>query len=359
MSNHQKVILALNDRIKKDLVVNCIKEKFSALEITSTPSSIIELKNVLKSSVANIIVVGLSLAKLDDMLKEIKEIVNLSGNAKILVMARQINNENLSFIVKSMTLGVNEFILAPDLNEKVMQEYFYAEFEKKISSIINEISRSSIKYEINNIQSNNPGEDFKLISKDIIKPKIIAIASSTGGPKALSYILKELVANNKIHQPIIITQHIPIGFSSHLAEQLTLCAGRKCVEGHDGIKLENDMIYLAPADYHMIFEKINNDIVIKLLKTDMVNFCRPSADPMFKSISKIYLHEVFAIVLTGMGADGLEGAKEIVKNGGAVIAQDKATSVVWGMPGVVARAGLCSAVLPIDEIPLYIEKIGV
>lgn len=183
--------------------------------------------------------------------------------------------------------------------------------------------------------------------------RAIAIASSTGGPSALLQLIPTL--KDGIKQPIFITQHMPPRFTTSLAEHLSRVAGRPAAEAIDGEPVREGRIYVAPGDYHMLIEG-SNPSKIHLTQSPPVNFCRPSADPMLHSLMTVYGSGLLCVVLTGMGADGLAGAGEVVAAGGTVIAQDQATSVVWGMPGAVANAGLCSAILPLEALGPHIRK---
>jgi two-component system, chemotaxis family, protein-glutamate methylesterase/glutaminase len=128
-------------------------------------------------------------------------------------------------------------------------------------------------------------------------------------------------------------------------------------EGQEGEVLKGGHIYLAPGGYHMVFEKQGTNTVIRLNQEPPENFCRPAVDPMLRSLSKIYGSRLLVLILTGMGSDGLRGSEVVTAAGGSVIAQDEQTSVVWGMPGAVATAGLCSAVLPIKEMASNVRQL--
>ncbi len=188
------------------------------------------------------------------------------------------------------------------------------------------------------------------------RPDVIAIGSSTGGPQALFSVLKGMFG--KVKQPVIITQHMPATFTKILAEHINRMTGWTCSEATDGMVVEAGKAYLAPGDFHMVVESQGTQKVLRLNQDPPENFCRPAVDPMFRSISATYGRKVLSIILTGMGADGLKGGRVIVENGGDLIAQDEASSVVWGMPGAVAQAGICSAVLPLDEISSYVVKVA-
>ncbi len=183
--------------------------------------------------------------------------------------------------------------------------------------------------------------------------RAIAIASSTGGPSALLNVIPVLKDGPK--QPIFITQHMPPRFTTSLAEHLARVAGRPAAEAVDGEIVREGRIYVAPGDWHMVVEGTNPS-KIRLTQAPPVNYCRPSADPMLHSLAAVYGGGLLCAVLTGMGSDGLAGATDVVNAGGTVIAQDQATSVVWGMPGAVANAGICTAILPLDGVGPYIRK---
>ncbi|MBF0354541.1 MAG: chemotaxis response regulator protein-glutamate methylesterase [Alphaproteobacteria bacterium] len=186
---------------------------------------------------------------------------------------------------------------------------------------------------------------------------IIAIGSSTGGPQALFAVLGTL-KGAPIRQPILITQHMPATFTTILAEHITRLSGWNAAEGKDGEVIQGGRVYIAPGDFHMVVESKGTDKVIRLNKNPPENFCRPAVDPMFRSIAQAYGKRVLAVVLTGMGQDGMKGGQVLVQGGATMIAQDEPTSVVWGMPGAVATAGICSAVLPLAEIAPQILKIS-
>jgi two-component system chemotaxis response regulator CheB len=178
---------------------------------------------------------------------------------------------------------------------------------------------------------------------------VIAIGSSTGGPQALFAVLGTMRAGT-VRQPILITQHMPATFTTILAEHISRVSGWEAREGQDGEVIKSGRVYVAPGDFHMVVEVKGADKIIRLNKNPPENFCRPSVDPMLRSISAAYGRRVLVCILTGMGSDGCKGGQAVVAAGGTVIAQDEATSVVWGMPGAVAAAGICSAILPLPEL---------
>ena len=185
------------------------------------------------------------------------------------------------------------------------------------------------------------------------KPSAIAIGSSTGGPQALFTVLKNFI---NFDVPIFITQHMPPTFTAILAQHISKQTGLEAFEGAEGMVVENGKAYVAPGGKHMKIVREGINSIIHLDDGPAENFCKPSVDPMFRSIVQIYGNKTLGVILTGMGQDGLPSCKELVAAGGRLIAQDEASSVVWGMPGAVAINNLCSAVLPLNEIGPWVNK---
>jgi two-component system, chemotaxis family, protein-glutamate methylesterase/glutaminase len=187
-------------------------------------------------------------------------------------------------------------------------------------------------------------------------PRALLIGASTGGPQALAAVIEKLPAAID-RAPLLITQHMPPTFTTVLAEHLSRIGGRGAHEAEDGEPVLAGGIYVAPGGRHMRVVRGPDGIRISLGDDEPINFCRPAVDALFSSAAAVWGVGSLAVVLTGMGADGTRGAADIVAAGGSVIAQDEASSVVWGMPRSVAQAGFCSAVLPLDQIPQKIIRL--
>lgn len=184
--------------------------------------------------------------------------------------------------------------------------------------------------------------------------RVLAIGSSTGGPQALFKLLGELPKT--LGLPILLTQHMPPTFTTILAEHIRRSTGWDCVEASDGMPVTAGRVHLARGDHHMRVTGNPANPVLRLDQGAPENFCRPAVDPMLRSVIEVWGGRALAVILTGMGHDGQKGCAALVEAGGTVVAQDEASSVVWGMPGAVARAGLCSAVLPLGEIAAWVQK---
>ncbi|WP_082445328.1 chemotaxis-specific protein-glutamate methyltransferase CheB [Sphingomonas sp. Leaf28] len=178
---------------------------------------------------------------------------------------------------------------------------------------------------------------------------IVAIGASTGGIHALSQVFRELPVGFRL--PIVITQHLPASFMPYFAAQIALLAGRPCDVATDRLRVRPGRIIVAPGDAHLKCVALGEDgAAFRLTHELAASGCMPSVDPMLASIAEVYGARMIAIILSGMGRDGAEGARRVRDRGGCVIAQDQKSSVVWGMPGAVAAAGVADAVLPPDAI---------
>lgn len=178
--------------------------------------------------------------------------------------------------------------------------------------------------------------------------EILALGVSTGGPNALAELMPSIPADFPV--PIVIVQHMPPVFTRLLADRLNANAAIAISEAAAGAELMPGTAWIAPGDFHMVLENSAGGARIALNQDAPENSCRPAVDPLFRSVVKVYGGAALGVILTGMGQDGLKGCQSICEAGGQVIAQDEASSVVWGMPGFVARAGLAEKVLPLSQI---------
>jgi two-component system chemotaxis response regulator CheB len=179
--------------------------------------------------------------------------------------------------------------------------------------------------------------------------KALAIGSSTGGPQALVQLFGSLGAPPSC--PVFVTQHMPPAFTAMLAEQLSRLTGGACREAADGEPAAMGRIFVAPGDRHLLVKaEPGQRPVLALSDAAPENFCRPAVDPMLRSLALAYREMLCTVILTGMGQDGRDGCRTVKEQGGQVIVQDEASSVVWGMPGSVAKSGLADHVLPIPAI---------
>ena len=176
----------------------------------------------------------------------------------------------------------------------------------------------------------------------------LAIGVSTGGPNAITGLLSGFPADFPV--PILVVQHMPPLFTKLLAERLATLCKIRVAEARSYQNVRPGTAWIAPGDFHMIVERKGQMVRTAILQDPPENSCRPAADVLFRSVAKVYGSHVLAVVMTGMGKDGLRGCQEIRAAGGQVLAQDEASSVVWGMPGAVVRAGLADQVVSLRNL---------
>lgn len=265
----------------------------------------------------------------------------------VVVMASNVTRRNAEVSLRALSMGAADYVPKPESNREIStSQNFRRELIDKVRHLgrrrrLQRIARGGLAD-----QARAPLE-LRPFSK--MPPRALFIGSSTGGPQALQVVARRL-APALPQLPVLIAQHMPPTFTTILAEHLERETARPAREGVDGEPLTAGTIYVAPGGRHMRVEQRGSAQVIALDDSAPVHFCRPAVDPLFASAASMFGAGVLALILTGMGSDGTAGAAAIAQAGGSIIAQDEATSVIWGMPGTAAQAGLCSAVLPLDEI---------
>ena len=283
----------------------------------------------------------------------------------IIIMASTLTRRNAEISFKALSLGASDYIPKPEsTREPTAAETFRHDLIQKIRHLGAKVRRAvpaSASPPLAPVldRSREPlprpppaqAAHQQLLRRPFSPqaPRALLIGSSTGGPQALMKLVGEIGAVID-RFPVLITQHMPPTFTTILAEHLARASRRPAHEAIDGEIVKAGQIYLAPGGRHMRLARHGADAVIALDDGPPVNFCKPAVDPLFTSAIDVWQGGVLAVVLTGMGSDGMRGGKEIVAAGGNVIAQDEASSVVWGMPGAATNAGICAAVLPLDQI---------
>jgi two-component system chemotaxis response regulator CheB len=312
--------------------------------------------DVLKRIPADIVILDIEMPVMDG-LTALPEILKRHPNVKV-IMASTLTLRNAEVSLKALALGASDYLAKPTAQDPGEVQEFYRQMLAKIHALVPKGSASAATQ----AQPSAPAIVSIPPVRGIVRPhsspppaSALAIASSTGGPQALLTLFKEWKGRT-LRVPMFITQHMPPNFTTILAQHISTASGMDCHEAKDGEEVKSGVIYLAPGDFHMTVERVGTSVKLKLDKNPPENFCRPSADPMLRSLTKIYGSKLLVTVLTGLGADGARGAVEVVNNGGTVIAQDEATCVVYGMPKAVVEAKLTSAVLPLPQIAPYLAQ---
>ena len=290
----------------------------------------------------------------------------------VVIMASTLTRRNAEISLKALALGAADYIPKPTGAHEVTAS---VAFRRDLIEKIRQLGLRSKRLRLSHSRSATPVEmksapqskprpavhdsvhpPIALRPMPVTPPRVLLIGCSTGGPQALNIIVTQ-IGSVLDRAPVLITQHMPPTFTAILAEHLARIAKCPVREAKDGEEVNAGTIYLAPGGKHMKVTRRDGIAVIAIDDGPLVNFCKPSVDPLFSSAAEVWGPKVLALVLTGMGSDGLRGAQAITAAGGNVLAQDEATSVVWGMPGQVAHAGLCSAVLPLNEIAPRLTRV--
>jgi len=286
----------------------------------------------------------------------------------VVIMASTLTRRNAEVSLKALSLGASDYIPKPEsTRERDAAETFRRDLIEKIRHLgarrrrpLATVSSPPL------VPAADRGRDIHvrpavpaqpvLRPFGTVAPRALLIGSSTGGPQALMSLIAELgPVIDRV--PVLITQHMPPTFTTILAEHLARASRRPAHEGVDGEPIKPGQIYLAPGGRHMRVARQGSGAVIALDDGPPVNFCKPAVDPLFTSAIGVWQGAILAVVLTGMGSDGTRGGRELIAAGGSIIAQDEATSVVWGMPGSAANAGICSAVLPLGQIAPKLNRL--
>lgn len=370
-----RVMVVDDSAVIRGFIARWLEEDPEISVVNTASNGEIAVKTI-RSSRAEVVVLDIEMPVMDG-LTALPKLIAEVPDIKI-VMASTLTERNADISLRAMAMGAADYIPKPETNREVgSSDFFRRDLVAKVRALAasrrrdrGEALPSDRRYgaavksapdiavgrgAVGDFSPRVAAEEISLVKPSPIPPRILGVGASTGGPQALGKFFKDIAPNLKI--PVLVTQHMPATFTTMLAEHMGKASGLPTTEGKNGDSLEPGHIYIAPGGFHM---KIVSDGVrkrIKLTEDPPEHFCRPSVNPMFQSIAREYGTAALCVMLTGMGADGVEGAKQVVEGGGTLLAQDEASSVVWGMPGAVATAGICSSVLPIDEIGSEVTRL--
>lgn len=270
------------------------------------------------------------------------------------VMFSNLTRRGAVVTLEALTLGANDYVTKPEQveNTAMALQQIKDNFIPRIKVFCQPFIKTDNVSPLDRKRPPLPLSPEKLppiaVKEHVERVDVVAIGVSTGGPTALTDIFLRLPGNMPV--PIVMVQHMPPIFTKTLAEHLTAKSAVRVDEAVHGMRLYPGRAYLAPGDYHMELERDSDGVFITLNQKPSVNSCRPSVNVLFDSVADIFGPKTLAVVLTGMGEDGLNGVKRIHGCGGRIIVQDQDSSVVWGMPGAVATAGMAELILPLNDI---------
>jgi len=298
-----------------------------------------------------------------DGLQALVEIRKLYPNLPV-IMFSTLTERGGAKTLEALSLGATDYVTKPANvgSVSIAMQRVRDELVPKIKTFCSENAGLKLPPET----KPEPVSKAKSIVQKIFTPRvapssttkidIVAIGVSTGGPNALADLFPVFPKDFPV--PIVLVQHMPPFFTKLLAERLSSKSNIVVVEGAAGQVLKPGQAWIAPGDFHMVLEKNGSNAKVQTNQAPRENSCRPAVDVLFKSVAKLFGPRVLSVILTGMGQDGLIGCEHIKDGGGRVIVQDENSSVVWGMPGFVAKAGLAEKVLPLDQIGQEIIRIA-
>jgi len=276
------------------------------------------------------------------------------------IMFSTLTERGASQTIKALSLGAHDYVPKPSSGSNI---HSYSEGVKQVAyELTPKIKQFRKRASLTSPPRKNTTTPVSTATVTPIRnrsaalgvPQVVAIGISTGGPEALAKLLPSLSAGFPV--PIVVVQHMPPLFTKLLAERLNASSKLQVVEGVDGMRLESGFIYLAPGDYHMAVQEKAGQVHLSLNQQAPENSCRPAADVLFRSVADVYGKNALGVIMTGMGHDGLKGMRIMHGKGATLIAQDEASSVVWGMPSGVVREGLADKVLPLTQMAAEIER---
>lgn len=331
-----RVLVVDDSPIMRKLISDILKND-PEIEVIDTAKTGKEAIEKAKSLKPDVITLDIEMPEMDGI-SALKILKKETPQTKV-IMFSSLTQEGAKATIECLALGAYDFVPKPSTKS------FYESIKKIEQDLIPKI------------KSITPLEKIKSIYKvPHVAPKIkkgiykvCGIGVSTGGPQTLIKVIPELPPN--FPAPVLIVQHMPPVFTKQLAERLNSLSRLRVKEAEEGELIKDGVVYIAPGDYHMEVKKENALVKIKLHQGPPRNFCRPSVDELFESLAEVYNGNTLALILTGMGSDGKEGAKKIKEKGGVVLAQDAESSVVFGMPKAVIEEGLADEVVNLSKIP--------
>ncbi len=341
--------------------------------VASAANGKIAMERLEQNSI-DVIILDLEMPVMDglSMLEEMKK---KSFNQRVIVFAAP-TGTGIDLALTALRAGASDFIAKPNSSGSLEEAFegIQKELIPKILQFKSKIEQNLI-YIPKGLQApesiappvNAPNQtpqqvivyDKKLKNKDFsqIKPKVIGIGASTGGPSALEKIF-EKIKEFPLRIPIFITQHMPPKFTEALANRIQMISGHPTLEAKHGEAALSGHVYVAPGDFHMSVERSTDGqrVIICLDQNPKRNSVRPAVDTLFESLAKVYGNGCTAFVLTGMGEDGMVGAKAIKEVSGNIIIQDPESATVWGMPGAVHASGAYDSMGNLDECSDYLRQ---
>jgi two-component system chemotaxis response regulator CheB len=362
-----RVLIVDDSAVMRKIIASAL-QKDPAIEVVGFAANGLQAIDAIKTHSPDVMTLDIEMPEMDGLtaLREIRK----TNKYLPIIMFSSLTHKGAQAAVMALTAGASDYVGKPATSAGSIDGAFKileTELIPKIIGLAKRVkSRQAREANSPDAKSTSPAPIPKvnsvaepIRSKPIeastgqsvipVKPvQAICIGVSTGGPMALMQVFSQI--STPLSVPIFIVQHMPPSFTALLAARLSAAGVMTVKEAEEGEIAVAGTAYIAPGGFHMTLEKSGTKTIIHLNTEPPENSCRPAVDVLFRAAAEVYGGGVLAVMLTGMGYDGLKGSQVIAAKGGQIIAQDEATSVVWGMPGAVVQAGLANAVLPIEKM---------
>ena len=332
-------VMIVDDSLTVRTIFKRMVESDQSLKAVATASSAENAILQLRTTPADVILLDLEMPGMGG-LKALPEILETAGEAQVLVVS-SLTNEGAEATMSALSMGAADTMLKPQPGG--FNEDYRALLLGKIKALGSTASEAA-GIERGDGARPEPGTFLRRGKR----PEVVAIGASTGGIHAINLILRALTPDFDL--PILITQHLPASFVPVFARQIEVASARRTVIAEEGTEILPGQVVVAAGHGHMIVRRTGDRLITKVSTAPAASGCTPSVDPMLSSVARACEGRALAVILSGMGRDGLEGARELTELGGTVYAQDADSSAVWGMPGAVAKEGLTSLVAAPEEL---------
>jgi two-component system chemotaxis response regulator CheB len=331
-------VMIVDDSLTVRTVLSRIVSVDPAIEIVATAGSAESALLQLSKNSVDVILLDLEMPGMGGM-EALPKILERSSKTQVLVVS-SLTSEGAEHTVEALGMGAADTMLKP--RPGGFDNNYRANLLAKV--------RALGGLDNNNTDHEKQASHAKPKSDDAGKkqPQVLAVGASTGGIHAFNIILRGLPES--FQQPIVVTQHLPQSFIPVFARQIEGISGRPTHIASDGAEIRPGEIMVASGMGHMVAKRRGDRVFAKLSNEPAVSGCMPSVDPMLEGLATAYHGHVLAVILSGMGRDGVLGAEKLAEAGGTIMAQDADSSAVWGMPGAVSKAGLASKVLPPEKL---------
>ncbi len=343
-------VLIVDDSVVVRGIVSKMLQADPEIEVTNTAADGVIALAKLEQCDVDVILLDIEMPRMSglEVLKRLREMRNRTP----VVMFSSLTQRGASATIEALMLGAKDYVMKPggafmsdaDAGKQAIMEELIPKVKHAAAKAGTTVS-PAVK---------TPPALHPSTEKQLKKVEAVVIGVSTGGPQALAKLLPQLGSDFPV--PVIIVQHMPATFTKHLSDRLTTNCGFPVTEAVHGQKLEAGSYVVAPGGVHLGVKRFASNVTVAINDGPAVNACKPSADVLFESAASAYSGNVLGVVLTGMGSDGTKGSKTISQSGGSVVVQDEQSSVVWGMPGSVVRAGAADKVVAIDQLASEILK---